>query len=130
MFNLPFNGMLSRRDMLKTASCGFGFLALADMVTRAAAKESNNLLAAKAPHFVPRAKRVIFMFMAGAPSPVDTFGYKPRLTADNGEDTAGKGGKGRKLLQSPFKFSQPGKSRLWVPQGPPQLAPPPPHKGL
>ena len=61
-----FNGLFSRRHMLKTASCGFGFLALADLCTRAAAAESNNLLAAKPPHFKPRAKRVIFMFMGGA----------------------------------------------------------------
>src|SRR5579872_6976380 len=114
MFNL-FNSPTSRRDMLKSASCGIGFLAFADMVTRAAAKESvspakeaNNMLAAKAPHFPARAKRVIFMFMAGAPSHVDTFDYKPQLAVDNGKDSTGKGGKegkGRKFLKSPFKFS-------------------------
>src|SRR5579872_4759933 len=125
MFNSPFNSILSRRDMLKTASCGFGFLALADLVTRAAASDSNNMLAAKAPHFTPRAKRVIFMFMAGAPSHVDTFDYKPRLAADDGKDTTGKGGKagkGRRFLKSPFKFSQHGQSGLWFPEVLPSLA--------
>jgi len=67
MLDSLFHGLQSRREMLKSASCGIGFLALADMLTRASAKESNNMLAAKAPHFAARAKRVIFMFMAGAP---------------------------------------------------------------
>lgn len=116
MSNNPFNGLVSRREMLKTASCGFGFLAFADLCTRAAAAESGNLLAAKPPHFKPRAKRVIFMFMAGAPSQVDTFDYKPRLQADDGKTSEGKGGKGRKLMKSPFKFSQHGASGLWFPE--------------
>ena len=51
--------------------------------------------------------------MQGAPSHVDTFDYKPRLQADDGEDVAG--GKGRKLMKSPFKFAQHGKSGLWLP---------------
>jgi len=132
MFNSLFNGLSSRRDMLKSASCGIGFLAFADMVTRAAAREStsaahesNNMLAAKPPHFAARAKRVIFMFMSGAPSHVDTFDYKPQLAVDNGKDTSGKGGKegkGRKLLKSPFKFSQHGQSGLWFPDVLPNLA--------
>src|SRR5882724_2633745 len=116
-----FSRTLSRREMLKTASCGIGFLAFADMCARAATPDANNLLAAKPPHFTPRAKRVIFMFMAGAPSHVDTFDYKPRLQADNGKSVDGKG-KGRKLLKSPFKFSQHGKSGLWFPETLPNLA--------
>src|SRR5436853_1606129 len=128
MLNSIFNGLTSRRDMLKSASCGIGFLAFADMVTRAAAKEStsaakesNNMLAAKAPHFAARAKRVIFMFMAGAPSHVDTFDYKPQLQEDDGKTTGGQGGK-RKLLKSPFKFAKSGRSGLWFPETLPNLA--------
>jgi hypothetical protein len=122
MTSALFNGPLSRREMLKTASCGIGFLAFADMCARASTPDPNNLLAAKPPHFKARAKRVIFMFMAGAPSHVDTFDYKPRLQADNGQPVDGKGGKGRKLLKSPFKFSQHGKSGLWFPETLPSLA--------
>jgi hypothetical protein len=103
----------SRRDFLRRASCGFGFLALADLCTRAAASETRNPLTAKPPHFPPHAKHVIFLFMAGGPSHVDTFDYKPRLQADDGK-TAGGGGN-RKLLKSPFKFSQYGQSGLWFP---------------
>jgi hypothetical protein len=122
MLNFMRNGFISRREMLKTASCGIGLVALADMCTRAAASESNNPLAAKLPHFKPRARRVIFMFMGGAPSHVDTFDYKPRLQADNGKTSESKGGKGRKLMKSPFKFSQHGKSGLWFPDVLPNLA--------
>ena len=122
--------LFSRREMLRTASCGFGLVALADLCARAAAAEdkkvskaeANSLLAAKPPHFKPRAKRVIFMFMAGAPSHIDTFDYKPRLQEDNGKAAEGKNGKGRKLMKSPFKFSQHGKSGLWFPETLPNLA--------
>jgi hypothetical protein len=112
MQNQPHNPTVSRRDLLKRASCGFGFLALADMCTRIFAAESSNPLVAKAPHFKARAKHVIFMYMGGAPSHVDTFDYKPKLIADNGKSVGGK----RKLLKSPFKFSQHGKSGLWLPE--------------
>src|SRR6202166_3301592 len=105
MFDNALLASAPRRQFLRTASCGFGFLALADLCTRAAAAETKNPLAAKPPHFKARAKRVIFLFMGGAPSHVDTFDYKPRLQADDGKSVDGKG-KGRKLMKSPFKFSQ------------------------
>ncbi|MBS0263689.1 MAG: DUF1501 domain-containing protein [Planctomycetes bacterium] len=123
MFPNRLGDLFSRREMLKSASCGFGFLALADMLTRAAtaADSGNNLLAPKAPHFTPKAKRVIFMFMAGAPSHVDTFDYKPQLAIDDGKEGGGRG-KGRKLMKSPFQFSQHGQSGLWFPETLPNLA--------
>src|SRR5262249_23662947 len=71
----PLGGLNSRRRFLKSASCGFGFLALADLCTRSFAAEAGNPLAPKAPHFPARAKHVIFMYMEGAPSHVDTFDY-------------------------------------------------------
>jgi hypothetical protein len=111
---------ISRRRFLQTASCGFGFVALADLCTRLAAAESRNPLAARPPHFTPRAKRVIFLFMAGAPSHVDTFDYKPKLQADDGQQVAKNNP--RKLLKSPFKFSQHGDSGLWLPETFPNLA--------
>jgi len=120
MFDPFRDGMPSRRRFLQTASCGFGFLALADLCTRAAAADAQNPLAAKPPHFKARAKRVIFLFMAGAPSHVDTFDYKPKLQADDGKPVAK--GNPRKLLKSPFKFSRYGKSGLWLPETLPNLA--------
>jgi uncharacterized protein DUF1501 len=117
---------LSRRDILKSTSCGFGYLALASLFSetaRANTSESNPL-APKKPHFPPRAKRVIFMFMQGGPSHVDTFDYKPALERDDGkspsEVTGAKGN--RKLMKSPFKFSPSGKSGIPISELFPHLA--------
>jgi hypothetical protein len=71
-------------------------------------------LAPRSPHFKPRAKRVIFLCMAGGPSHVDTFDYKPKLVTDDGK-SFGKGFRaGAKLLAPPWKFRQHGKSGLWI----------------
>jgi hypothetical protein len=64
---------------------------------------------------------VLFLFMAGAPSHVDTFDYKPKLQADDGKPAGGQGNN-RKLMKSPFKFSRHGKSGLWLPETLPNLA--------
>ncbi len=81
---------ISRRQALQTSAVGFGALALADLVARAAALPLGaappaHPLAPKAPHFAARAKRVIFLFMHGGPSHVDTFDYKPALIRDTGK---------------------------------------------
>ena len=68
---------LTRREMLKTATCGFGGLVLSGMHFGEAASSSS--LVPKTALFPQRAKRVIFIFMAGGPSHVDTFDYKPEL---------------------------------------------------
>jgi hypothetical protein len=75
---------LSRRHALQTLGCGFGSLALAGLAAQDAARASaaNDPLAPKKPHHPPRAKRIIFLFMAGGVSHVDSFDYKPRLTQD------------------------------------------------
>ncbi len=77
--------LLSRRHALKTTACGFGYLALAGLVQRQAMGSIANPLLPKNPHFTPRAKRVIFLFMQGGPSHVDTFDYKLRLEKDDGK---------------------------------------------
>lgn len=109
---------VSRRAALKAASCGFGYLAFAGI----AAAAQNNPLAPKAPHFTPKAKRVIFLSMAGGPSHVDTFDYKPKLSADDGKSYSGRGRPGAKLLGSPWSFAQHGKSGLWLSELFPELA--------
>ena len=110
--------MFSRRTLLKTTCSGFGYLAFAALAHEQAARAStkDNPLAPKDSHFKPRAKRVIFLCMEGAPSQVDTFDYKPKLSADDGKPAlGGRGGFGRgKLFGSPFKFAQHGKSGLWI----------------
>jgi hypothetical protein len=106
---------LTRRELLQTTSCGFGALAFAGLFGRAAkAAAESNPLAPKQPHFAPKAKRVIFMFMQGGPSHVDTFDYKPALERDDGmAPAAGTGGRGnRKLMKSPWKFNPSGTSGL------------------
>ncbi len=119
--------MLSRRTLLKTTCSGFGYLAFAALAHEQAALASSpktNPLAPRKTHFAPRAKRVIFLCMEGGPSHVDTFDYKPKLSTDDGKSAPrGRGGfGGGKLLGSPFKFSQHGKSGLWMSELFPELA--------
>ena len=115
---------MSRREMLRLAACGFGSVAFAGIAARAGAVPSFvddaalSPLAPKKPHFLPKAKRVIFLCMAGAPSHVDTFDYKPELTAMDGKTFRGNA----KLLGSPWKFRQSGKSGLWISELFPNLA--------
>ncbi len=77
----PSHPMLTRREMLRRSACGFGSLALAGLCRDALGSTgaTANPLAPKATHFAPRAKRVIFIFMQGGPSHVDSFDYKPQL---------------------------------------------------
>ena len=105
--------LLSRRDMLRSVSAGFGWLAFQGLSAQLAAAENRHPLAPKAPHFPARAKRVIFLAMQGAPAHQDTFDYKPKLTADHGKPGVAKGG-GSKLFGSPFQFAQHGQSGLWI----------------
>ncbi len=117
----------SRRDFLKSASCGFGYLALAGLSAQAALRErpAGHPLAARDGHFPAKAKRVIFMFMQGAPSHVDTFDYKPELIKAGGksvtENYEGKKVNG-KLLAPQFEFSPHGRSGLMISSLFPHLA--------
>jgi hypothetical protein len=97
---------LSRREALRLASSGFGLVALRGL---AAAEEGP--LAPRAPHHRARARRVIYLCMAGAPSHVDTFDPKPALARRDGEALAGYR-KGARLLASPWKSVRSGKSGL------------------
>src|SRR6185436_5128219 len=120
-----FHSPVSRRELLKTSSCGFGYLALAGLFgqTARAATSQDHPLAPKKPHFAPRAKRVIFMFMQGGPSHVDTFDYKPALAKDDGQPAPRQDvGGNRVWLKSPFKFKQHGESGLWISDLFPHLA--------
>jgi hypothetical protein len=119
-----------RRQFLSQSACGFGMLALADLLagesaygeTPAVGRGSQSVgsgdLAPKPPHFPARAKRVIFLFMHGGPSQVDTFDYKPELQKRDGESYSGQMPSQIDakpvLLASPWKFSQHGQNGLWV----------------
>jgi hypothetical protein len=110
---------ISRRHLLRRTGAGFGGVALSALLqegqARATTTAAGNPLAPQPPHFVPRAKRVIFLFMPGGPSQVDTFDPKPRLTADDGKP-APKAylGQQRTLLASPWKFARHGQSGIDV----------------
>ena len=83
---MDLNGtILSRRDMLQTASCGFGYLALSALLAKSARANGTNELAPKTPPLPARTKRVIFLCMAGGPSHLETFDYKPRLAELHGK---------------------------------------------
>jgi hypothetical protein len=111
--------MPSRRTLLKSGACGFGYLAFAGLSTWAA--EKDNPLQPKKTHFPARAKHVIYLCMEGAPSHVDTFDYKPKLASKDGQSMPGARTLA-KLLASPWKFAQRGKSGLWVSELFPELA--------
>jgi len=115
---------LSRRAMLKSLSSGFGYMAFAGLAAKAAeAVAKKGPLEPKQPHFKPTAKHVIFLCMSGGPSHVDTFDYKPFLQKNDGLSVTGNGRLGRaKLLASPWKFTQHGKSGLWISELFPEVA--------
>src|SRR5690349_10737152 len=91
---------MNRREMLQSLSCGFGYLALAGLSD---ASPGANPLAPRAPHFPPKAKRVIFLYMQGAPSQHETFDYNPEL------DAAARSGN---VMGPAFKFEKCGRSGL------------------
>src|SRR5262245_64038517 len=75
-----------RREMLRRFANGFGMIGLASLLANESrAAEAANPLAPRKPHFEPKAKRLIFLFMSGGPSHVDTFDPKPRLATENGK---------------------------------------------
>jgi hypothetical protein len=110
---------ISRRHLLRRTGAGFGGVALSALLqegqARATTTAAGNPLAPQPPHFFPRAKRVILLFMPGGPSQVDTFDPKPRLTADDGKP-APKAylGQQRTLLASPWKFARHGEAGIDV----------------
>ncbi len=108
----------TRRNMLKSTAVGFGHLAFTALLQREAIAASHPL-AAKSPHFPARAKRIVFLFMKGGPSHVDTFDPKPLLDRDHGKPLPFDlpritFAKQSNLLKSPWRFRQYGESGLPV----------------
>ncbi|MSR31408.1 MAG: DUF1501 domain-containing protein [Gemmataceae bacterium] len=109
----------SRRELLGHSACGFGSVALAGLLAGDSLAIEKNPLAPTRPHFAPRAKRVIFLFMHGGVSHVDSFDPKPKLTLMDGKplpfpkpkfEFAPTGN----LLKSPWKFSKHGQSGMEI----------------
>lgn len=110
--------MNTRRHFLQSTACGFGSLALS-----AIAQGATNPLSVRAPHHAAKAKRVIFLFMAGGVSHVDSFDYKPRLISDNGKmmdfadsRSIAKTGLGstQRIMQPLWDFKQHGECGRWA----------------
>ena len=126
MFNdLSTNASLlpSRRRFLQQSSLGFGSVALASMLAEQQARGAPaplNPMALRPSLFAPKVKSVIWLFMTGAPSQVDTWDYKPELQKRNGEPLPGSDSKtgffttSGKILKSPFDWKQHGESGSWV----------------
>ncbi|MDB4802745.1 DUF1501 domain-containing protein, partial [bacterium] len=125
----------SRRNLLQQSGCGAGILGLAAllqdermlMADSPLQDRTLNPLAPSDPHFEPKAKRVIWIFINGGPSPVDTWNYRPALTKWDGKsikefDTEFKNTTGffknsvGNLMQSPFKFEPRGECGKMVPE--------------
>src|SRR5262245_50712731 len=125
-----YHRSLTRRDMLLSCANGFGAVALAALLAeegRAAPDSHGGTL--KALHHPARARNVIFLYMDGGPSQVDTFDYKPLLEKYDGRDphTVFKVEPTQfnnvgKVMKSPWKFKQHGQSGLWCSELFPRVA--------
>jgi hypothetical protein len=128
---------LSRREMLQQAGTGFGALALAHLLARESAAaplnpepRTLNPSPARKPHHAPKAKSVIFLFMEGGPSHIDTFDPKPELNKLAGQPLPSSykpvilamGEKNPPLLASKRKWAQHGEGGLWVSDWLPNMA--------
>jgi hypothetical protein len=118
---------ITRRTFFKQVGYGIGGLALSSLLTESLfasdGAHSTDPLAPKLPHFAPKAKNVIYLFMAGAPSQIDLFDPKPTLVKFDRQPCPAELLKGErfafitgtpKLLGSPFKFEQCGQSGQWI----------------
>ncbi len=103
--------------MLTRCANGFGGIAVASMLANEAAAKPTNPLAPKKPHFAPKAKSIIFLYMDGGPASMDTFDPKPRLTKENGKPFGMKmeatqfNSRGN-TLGSPWKFQHYGQAGI------------------
>ncbi len=128
---VPHIPSFSRRGWLRGTACGFGSLAAASLSSQAAEVAASDI-DKHAPHFKPRAKRIIFLFMQGGVSQVDSFDYKATLAKRDGEmhgfddarTFANKGelGSPQRVMNSPWNFQQYGESGRWVSDLFPQTA--------
>jgi hypothetical protein len=124
----PSEPTLPRRAWLRQFGAGFGAIGLANAMATERAFAAPSPFGgglAGLPHFLPRAKRVIFLLMNGAPSHVDTFDPKPMLAKFEGEQPSGKlynASKGSGFMPSPFKFAAHGNSGVVMSELFPNLA--------
>ena len=125
MNRFEFTGpAISRRLMLQRMCGGFGMMSMAGVLGTRTSRAANPALT-RQPNLAPKAKRVIFLFMNGGPSQLDTFDPKPDLVGHAGEQPIGKlykPSKGDGFMPSPFQFSRHGQSGIEVSETLPHLA--------
>ncbi len=115
-----FETIVNRRHFLERAGGGFGSLALGHLLAtqglRAGETTAANPLAPRPGHYPAKARAIIWLFMEGAPSAVDTFDPKPELTKRDGQkiEIDVFNGNPGPLMKSPFQFQQYGQSGAWV----------------
>jgi hypothetical protein len=123
--------LLTRRQALQRLACGFGYLALSGIAAQAAVRHAANPLAPRPGHLPARAKRVIFLFMGGGVSHLDSFDYKPVLYTHDGkmmdfldQRSIAKTGAGstQRVMKPLWDFKQRGRSGLWVSELFPEIA--------
>jgi len=121
----------TRRQFFRDCGVGVGKIALASLLCRGAVASAANPLAVRQPHFAAKAKRVIYLFMAGAPSQLDMFDYKPTLVKFDGQPIPPDIVKDQRyafiqrdagLLASRFKFGKHGESGAEISEIMPHLA--------
>ena len=134
----PLNKRLDRRHFLTSTSLGLGALALGTLFGKDVFSQANKYLTSESaptleeeilralPHFAPKAKRVVFLFMAGGPSQLETFDYKPKLVDMFGQGLPDSIRQGQRLtsmsanqsilpvVPSLYKFNRHGKSQSWI----------------
>src|SRR3954470_5399536 len=127
LFAPPSPAYRSRREFLARAGGGLGLLALADMLR--AADPSPNPLAPHAPHFAAKVKSVIWLFMNGGPSHVDTWDYKPELVRRDGQTVQGFdrftgffADQVGPIMRSPYRFQRHGQCGHYVSEIFPNMA--------
>ena len=127
----------TRRHFLQQSQMALGGIAMSALLARdgvaapaSATREVINPLAPKAPHFAPKAKRVIYLHMTGSPPHLDLFDYKPELVKHNDQPCPESTIKGKrfaftsgvpKLLGTPRKFAQYGQNGIWMSDAIPHL---------
>jgi hypothetical protein len=129
LFAPPHPAYWSRRDFLARAGGGLGMLALADLLRAQEPARPLDPLAPKPAHFPGKARSVIWLFMNGGPSQVDTWDHKPELDRRDGQPLAGIdpatgffAGQVGPLMKSPFRWARHGQSGKWVSDLFPNLA--------
>ncbi|HZM90699.1 MAG TPA: DUF1501 domain-containing protein [Blastocatellia bacterium] len=119
MFSQEALKQITRRHFFKQAGFSLGAMALASLLDEKAFAQGSDPFAPKPSHFAPKAKNIIYLFMAGAPSQIDLFDHKPALNRYDGKNIPEEMIRGErfafikgapKLLGSPYSFKQYGQS--------------------